>query len=75
MPLQSQFKDRAVEREYLSLLCGHIRDPWGTVEGRVVTAIGRDRKERIRMAACVSPSIHILSLTLPLSLHSVKDVL
>mmetsp|Transcript_24758 Transcript_24758/g.53282 ORF Transcript_24758/g.53282 Transcript_24758/m.53282 type:complete len:455 (-) Transcript_24758:15-1379(-) len=49
--LQSQFKDRTVEREYLSLLCGHIRAPWGTVEGRVVTAIGRDRRERIRMAA------------------------
>lgn len=46
--LQAQFRDRTVERKYLSVLGG---GPLSESEGRVVTAIGRDRRERTRMAA------------------------
>jgi tRNA pseudouridine synthase 2 len=72
--LQNQFKERSVERQYLSLLCGHLspsssssaaaaavpqdhaKNSNSTVNrteqwGRVVTAIGRDKRERIRMAS------------------------
>ena len=60
--LQRQFKERSVERQYLSLLCGHLSSAKantnlrssstsGLIQGRVVTAIGRDKRERIRMAS------------------------
>ena len=45
--MQSQFRARTVERQYVSILCGQLKRK----EGSVVTAIGRDRRERTRMAA------------------------
>jgi 23S rRNA pseudouridine1911/1915/1917 synthase len=49
--LQRQFKDRAVEKVYLALLDGH--PPSRT--GRIEAAIGRDSRDRKRMAV-VAPS-------------------
>ncbi|WZN58960.1 RNA pseudouridine synthase [Chloropicon roscoffensis] len=49
--LQAQFRERTVEREYLSIVCGELDRGGGGGEGRVVTAIGRDVRERTRMAA------------------------
>ncbi len=45
--LQAQFKERKVVKHYLALVCGSPPTPTGRVE----TAIGRDRKNRKRMAA------------------------
>lgn len=44
--LQAQFKERKVEKHYLALVCGAPPSPTGRVEA----AIGRDRKDRKRMA-------------------------
>jgi 23S rRNA pseudouridine1911/1915/1917 synthase len=44
--LQKQFKDRLVEKSYLTLVDGHPPTPTGRIE----TPIGRDMKDRIRMA-------------------------
>jgi 23S rRNA pseudouridine1911/1915/1917 synthase len=44
--LQRQFKDRSVEKLYLALLDGHLPSPTGRIEA----AIGRDPRNRKRMA-------------------------
>jgi 23S rRNA pseudouridine1911/1915/1917 synthase len=44
--LQRQFKERSVEKQYLALLDGHL--PSAT--GRIEAAIGRDPRDRKRMA-------------------------
>ena len=50
--LQAQFKARTVEKHYLALVCGMPPSP----NGRVETAIGRDRIHRKRMAVFPSDS-------------------
>jgi 23S rRNA pseudouridine1911/1915/1917 synthase len=44
--LQKQFKDRLVEKSYLTLVTGHPPTPVGRIEA----PIGRDPKDRLRMA-------------------------
>lgn len=44
--LQRQFKDREVEKVYLALVDGHLPTPTGRIEA----AIGRDLRDRKRMA-------------------------
>jgi 23S rRNA pseudouridine1911/1915/1917 synthase len=45
--LSKQFKDRTIERTYLSITLGLPKPP----EGRIVTNIGRDFRDRKKMAA------------------------
>ncbi|QDZ19874.1 pseudouridine synthase [Chloropicon primus] len=80
--LQLQFRERTVERKYLSILCGQIQaaarggeDGVGA-EGRVVTAIGRDRRERTRMAAFPIQGVeHKPHLKRASSRYSIQEVL
>lgn len=44
--LQRQFKERLVDKAYLTLLHGHLRPAWGRIEA----PIGRDPNHRQRMA-------------------------
>ena len=46
-PLAVQFKDRTVARTYLSITLGVPRE----AQGRVATNVGRDMRDRKRMAA------------------------
>ena len=39
---QQQFKERRVEKKYLALVAGYLKDP----EGRIETLIGRSSKDR-----------------------------
>jgi len=71
--LQKQFMERTVEREYVAIVCGRIKctsvdvhrhsstsesSPQPLGVGRISTLIGRDLKERKRMAAYASDGNH-----------------
>lgn len=43
-----QLKEHSINRRYTAIVCGRLKDREGTIEG----AIGRDKKDRKKMAVC-----------------------
>ena len=46
--IASQLKEHTINRRYHAIVCGRLKEPEGTVTG----AIGRDKKDRKKMAIC-----------------------